>query len=96
MSAITGLSLCLRVLTVTNRRNGAKNAADLAGDSVFISWNELNSPFWYDFRKMRIGPTAYSIRAHYHGGPGWSYRTNWIVGRSTDGIDWIGGRLLLV
>jgi hypothetical protein len=65
-----------------------KNAADLTGASVFISRNDPNSWLCYDFRRMRIKPTAYSIRSHFQGKPGWCYPMNWIFEGSTDGIDW--------
>jgi hypothetical protein len=67
----------------------ARNAADLTADSVFISRDEPNSWFCYDFRRMRIRPTAYSIRSHYRGQSGWSYPMNWVAEGSTDGIDWV-------
>jgi hypothetical protein len=66
----------------------AKNAADLAADSYWISANEDNSWLCYDFKDMRIKPTHYSVRSRCDGGSNEFHPKNWIVEVSNDGSTW--------
>jgi hypothetical protein len=72
----------------------AKNAADLETDSIFGSayryreediTHTRNNWICYDFKKRRIAPTHYTIRANGHND--WHLKS-WLVETSTDGKNW--------
>jgi hypothetical protein len=69
-------------------RYSARNAADLTADSFWFSNNEDNSWLCYDFKKMRIKPTHYSVRSRSNGLDNDHYPKNWFVEISNDGSTW--------
>jgi hypothetical protein len=61
-------------------------AVDLDNQRFFISGvNQPGQWLSYDFKKMRVTPTHYSIKTHK--GP--SYPKNWVIEGSEDGKSWI-------
>jgi hypothetical protein len=65
--------------------NAAKNAADLTAHSIFNSVNEPNQWICYDFNRMKVKPTHYSIRSHYGGHMKYCNLKAWTVESSNDG-----------
>jgi hypothetical protein len=67
----------------------AKNVADLGTNSYFQSVNEANQSICFDFKKMTITPTHYSIRTHSSGLNSYHMKS-WVLEGSTEGNLWIG------
>jgi hypothetical protein len=74
----------------------AKNAADLEGDSNFLSAyrqkeedipHTRNNWICYNFKERRIVPTHYTIRTNFDD-PGQAHLNSWLVEASTDGENW--------
>jgi hypothetical protein len=65
----------------------AKNAADLASDSIFDSANLLGGWICYDFKEARVSVMNYSMRAAAHTSGGCNLRS-WVLEGSTDGENW--------
>jgi hypothetical protein len=66
-----------------------KNAAQLESDSWYFSANAPNQYLRYDFRKLRIRPTHYTIRSKYNGSVGSAHLKSWVIEQSVDGTTWI-------
>jgi hypothetical protein len=64
-----------------------RNVADLGGDSLFHSVNEPNQSICFDFKKMKVIPTHYSVRT-YNYNPGGHHLKNWVIEGSVDGQSW--------
>jgi hypothetical protein len=66
----------------------AKNVADLGTDSYFQSAYEANQSICFDFKKMTITPTHYSIRTNSYGPNGYHLKS-WVLEGSKEGNLWI-------
>jgi hypothetical protein len=66
----------------------AKHVADLGTDSNFYSANDANQSICFDFKKMKITPTHYSIRTN-SSGPNSSHLKSWVLEGSKEGNSWI-------
>jgi hypothetical protein len=82
------------LVTITANRpcdpsHAAKNVADLTTDSYFNSISEPNQWICYDFNRMKVKPTHYSIRSYYGGGVNYHNLKTWTVEGSNDGTAWI-------
>jgi hypothetical protein len=71
------------IVAITASSNGqtAKNAANLADNSMFTSINRPGQWICYDFKKMTIFPSSYSIKS--------SSIQNWTIEGSRDGREWL-------
>jgi hypothetical protein len=66
----------------------AKCAVDMIDDTAFGSVDSPNQWLCYDFKVLRIIPTAYSIRSrHKHWGTG-DWVRSWVIESSDDGTTW--------
>jgi hypothetical protein len=65
-----------------------KLAADLPATTFFYSENEPNQWLCYDFQRMRVTPTHYSIRSVQTARPGDANLKSWVVEGSADGGEW--------
>jgi hypothetical protein len=66
-----------------------RNAADLAAtNTYFFSKNESNQMLIYDFQKLRIKSTDYSIRSYHNGGVNTYHLKSWTIEVSSDGSNW--------
>jgi hypothetical protein len=84
-----------KIVTVISHRpynqevgNAAKNVADLHADTEFFSSKDPNQWIGYDFKGMRVKPTAYAVRPYHSGGPGGHNLKSWVVEGSNDLQDW--------
>jgi hypothetical protein len=68
-----------------------KNTADLATDSLFHSKNPGGPGQWicYNFKKMAVRPTHYTLRTHCEWAAGATHAQNWVLEGSIDGGNWI-------
>jgi hypothetical protein len=75
--------------------NAAKNVADLHADSEFFSSKDPNQWVGYDFKGMRVKPTAYAIRPYHAGRPGGHNLKSWVLEGSTNLQNWfeLDGRI---
>jgi hypothetical protein len=73
----------------TSSSDHPKNVADLTATNTYLcSKNQPNQMLVYDFQKLRIKPTDYSIRScHCHGVNG-EHLKSWVIEVSSDGSDW--------
>jgi Ras-related C3 botulinum toxin substrate 1 len=73
------------IITITSKSiddpaSAPQNVADLTSDLFFVSTSEPGQWICWDFHKMRIRPTHYTI---------WSYSLkSWVVEGSLDGTSW--------
>jgi hypothetical protein len=68
--------------------NAAKKVADLTSNSNFYSVDEPDQSVCYDFRKLRIKPTHYTIRSACDGYVDYSNLKSWVIEVSDDGREW--------
>jgi hypothetical protein len=72
------------IVTITSKsvdpKYAPRNVADLTSDSSFCSKNEPGQWVCWDFGKMRVRPTHYTIRS--------AYLKSWVVESSLDGEAW--------
>jgi hypothetical protein len=69
--------------------NAARNAVDLESDSFFYSRDQEGQWICYDFGKMRVMPTHYSLKSNTHGdGSDWRCLCSWVIEGSADGNTW--------
>jgi hypothetical protein len=66
----------------------AKNVVDLGTDSYFSSANDANQSICFDFKKMTITPTHYSIRMNSNS-PNYHHLKSWVLEGSKEGNSWI-------
>jgi hypothetical protein len=66
----------------------AKNVVDLGTDSYFRSAYEANQSICFDFKKMTITPTHYSIRTNSNDRNGYHLKS-WVLEGSKEGNLWI-------
>jgi hypothetical protein len=62
----------------------AKNVVDLGTDSYFYSANGANQSICFDFKKMKITPTHYSIPTD-GGGSNYHHLKSWVLECSKEG-----------
>jgi hypothetical protein len=73
----------------TNSVYAPKNVADLtATDTYFCSRNEPNQMLIYDFQRLRITSTHYSVRSRHDAGVNCNHPKSWVIEVSDDGSDW--------
>jgi hypothetical protein len=69
---------------------GPYRAADLASDSHFESKDLPDSWICYDFKKMMVKPSSYTIRTWASNwGKGYQHPKSWVLEGSMDGQSWI-------
>jgi hypothetical protein len=68
--------------------HAAKNVVDLGTDSYFHSTYDANQSICFDFKKMTITPTHYSIRTNNNGPNGYHLKS-WVLEGSKEGNLWI-------
>jgi hypothetical protein len=68
--------------------NAAKKVADLQANTNFYSVDEPNQFICYDFRKLRVRPTHYTIRSACDGYVNYSNLKSWVIEVSDDGRNW--------
>jgi hypothetical protein len=61
---------------------------DLGTDSYFYSASDANQSICFDFKKMTITPTHYSIRTSRNGPNSYQLK-NWVLEGSKEGNSWI-------
>jgi len=64
-----------------------KHAADLQAPTYFGSANLPDQWLCYDFQKLRLTPSGYSIRSEASG-QNWCHLKNWVIEGSDDGVEW--------
>ena len=71
-----------------SRLCAVRNLFDLDGNNYFQSVDEPNQSVTIDFRNMKVGPTAYSIRT-CNDGPGAGHPRSWVLEASNDALNWV-------
>jgi hypothetical protein len=65
-----------------------KNVGDVETNSLFHSAEDPNQWVCFDFKKMKVKPTYYSLRTH-SSCPGSCHIKNWAIEASNDGRRWV-------
>jgi hypothetical protein len=74
-----------QIIKVTESSHHAEFPGKNVVDSYYLSLNSPESWICYDFKKMMVKPTHYTIRSRHDAGRGATHPKLWVIKGSVDG-----------